>query len=143
MKSNHIRIASIILYLIALSQKSYCTNNDCGELGSGLVVVLLGAFGMFASKACIAWLANPLLFLSWIMYRWKAKLSFLLNFISLAIALSFLFFNEIIIDEAGTIGKITGYALGYWIWLISILVLLVGNTLNWKKLDESKPRNIQ
>jgi|GEM_PF-5151182 len=31
-------------------------------------------------------------------------------------------------------GKITGYDLGYYLWILSFLVMFIGNLLNYKKL---------
>ena len=43
------------------------------------------------------------------------------------IALSFLFFSQIISDEAGNYSKITSYKLGYWLWVLSSLIMFAGN----------------
>jgi len=137
-KANTILILSVIVYIFALTQRSYCTNNDCGELGSGLAIVLSGGLGFFLCKACFTWLSNPLLLLAWITFKWNTKVSFSLNLISLIIASSFLCFEEIIVNEAGTYGEITGYAIGYWAWLLSIFILLLGNSINLKKKQEYK-----
>ena len=125
-KKKYFLVISIGLFLISLSQRAYCTNGDCGEIGSGLLIFLSGFFGLFIGGACLTWLANPLLIVSWILFNSKKKTSLVLSSISLLIGLSFLLFNEIIINEAGNYGEITGYEFGYWLWLLSMATMLIG-----------------
>ncbi|MEO1051405.1 MAG: hypothetical protein AAFX87_12320 [Bacteroidota bacterium] len=56
-------------------------------------------------------------------------MSLILCLLSTLIALSFMLFDEIIDDEAGHYRKITGYELGYWLWISSNAVMLLGNIL--------------
>lgn len=91
---------------------------------------LSGFFGIFIGGACLTWLANPLLIVSWITFKKKKKISFLLSSIALLIGLSFLMFDEIIINEGGYYGQITGYRLGYWLWICSMITILIGNIYN-------------
>jgi hypothetical protein len=52
--------------------------------------------------------------------------------------LSFLLVDEIITNEAGTKSKVVSYELGYWLWLLSSFIMLIGNSINWKK-NRHKP----
>ena len=58
------------------------------------------------------------------------KLSLPLSLITTIISVSFLFFKEIMINEAGHFGEITGYKLGYWLWISSMIIMLIGNIKN-------------
>ncbi len=125
---NYRRVAlllSIGLFVIALTQKSYCTTQSCGD---SLAVFISGVAGIFFGGAGLCWLANPLVFFSWLFIK-KNKASLLLSSISFLIAISFLFFDEIIVTEAGHYAEITEYRLGYWLWISSILVMIIGNLL--------------
>ena len=122
-------IISIGIFLLSLSQKTYCHNDNCGGLGSGFFLLILGWFGLFVGGAGFCWIANPLLILSWILIRVKIIASLILSGISTVIMISFLFFDKIMVDEAGHYGEITGYGLGYWLWMTSSLVTFVGSLL--------------
>ncbi len=43
--------------------------------------------------------------------------------------MSFLLFDEVISDEAGNYSPITQYKLGYWLWVVSSLTMLIGSLL--------------
>ncbi len=40
---------------------------------------------------------------------------------------SFVYQKEILISEAGHISKITGYSIGYYLWILSALIAIIGN----------------
>jgi len=127
MKPKHLLILSMTIYAISLSQKTYCTNDDCGGYWSGLMCVLVGILGLGKGGAHLAWLANPVLFLAWMTYGKNPKFSFILSGLAGLIAVSFLLAGEIVADEGGHYRQITGYALGYWLWVISMVVIFYGN----------------
>jgi hypothetical protein len=130
---------SIVLYLISLTQKSYCTVGGTCEYFSGLLNLIFGWFGVFMLHIpTFPWLANPLLLVSWILFRKKPKASFILSIVAFILMLSFLLVDEIITNEAGTKSKVVSYELGYWLWLLSSFIMLIGNSINWKK-NRHKP----
>lgn len=120
---------SILLWLVSLSQRAYCTNNDCGEKWSGLAIVISGIFGIFNFGATISWYANPFIFISWLTYK-KYKVSLIFSLLALIFGLSFLTFEEIIINEGGFMGDITGYATGFYLWNLSFTIMIIANILN-------------
>lgn len=125
---------SIGLYIISLTQKSYCTTGVC-EYFSGLLSLIFGWIGIFMLHApALPWLANPILIIAWMIFKKKPKASLILSIISFLLMLSFLFFDEIIDNEAPTTAKITSYGLGYWLWVLSSLLLVVGNLIYLKKI---------
>lgn len=117
---------SITFLLISFTQKTYCVNGDCGENWSGLLCFLLGVFSLIFSFSGVSWLLNPLMIISYIIPLKNINLKLLLSILSLIFGLSFLLFDEIIKDEAGNYGKITGYEKGYWIWISSAIINLIG-----------------
>ena len=128
---NILILISILIFIVACSQKIYCTNDNCGEYWSGLAVLISGIFGVFIGGACITWFANPLILISWLTYK-KTKFSLVMSILALAFGMSFLFFDKIIIDEAGHYGKITGYEIGYYLWNISFIIMITRNIINLK-----------
>jgi hypothetical protein len=67
----------------------------------------------------LAWFANPLL-LAALIKRNSYKTSFVLAVIALALALSFLAYERIIVSEAPSYKPIVAYGWGYFLWLASI-----------------------
>ena len=54
------------------------------------------------------------------------KLQLTGSILSTILAVSFLLFNKIIVDDSG-LREILNYKAGYWLWLTSSLVMLLGN----------------
>ena len=75
----------------------------------------------------LAWLANPLLLLSWILCLTdELRAAFIASAAALLLAMSFLLHSTIVASEAPTYEAVTGYGLGYWLWLASMLIMAVG-----------------
>jgi hypothetical protein len=83
-----------------------------------------------AAEGIYAWWANPLLLVAWITFRSKSPVvSSLCTVVALAAMVSFLSVHRIEVSEGGGSARISGYGVGYWIWILSGLALLVGNTI--------------
>jgi hypothetical protein len=115
--------SSIILFLIALTQDCYCASDNCQ---GSFMALLFGVAGVFLGGAALTWLANPLLVIAWFTAKNKPQISLVCSFSAVLISLSFLLFKSVIINEAGTYGKIMNYQAGYWLWLASSVVLCLG-----------------
>lgn len=130
-------LISFLLLASSLTQSAYYVEGSGESVGSfSLVAFLLGWVVMLG--AGISWLANPILFFSWItMLRRKRKAAIILSILAVAFALSFLLFDEVVANEGGGKRDIVGYGAGYWLWLSSCGVNLIGNlalnALNNKK----------
>ncbi|SFG01640.1 protein kinase family protein [Pontibacter chinhatensis] len=143
---SYIFYTSFALFIISLTQESYCTN-QCGD---SLAVFLVGGLGVlfeigaltdkyldiktigevdYAIGATFSWLANPALLIAWLTYKESRTTSHVFSILSLALMLSFLMFDEVIDNEAGHYNKIVGYQAGYWLWLSSSAVLAAGALL--------------
>ena len=117
---------SIGFMLFALTQEAYCTAEGCMH---SMMAFIFGIFGMFiGGNETLTWFANPLLILAWLLIKYR-KTSSLLSLLSTLIAVLFLMFDEAIINEAGHGSTITRYALGYWLWIGSHAVMVLGNVL--------------
>jgi len=119
----YIFIASISLFIISLTQKCYCTTSECGD---SIMAFLLGWAALLSGGAGISWLANPLLFASWIILKKNLKLAMFLSVAALLLSLSFLMFDTVIANEAGQKHQIIAYKMGYWLWMGSNMVMLLG-----------------
>jgi hypothetical protein len=96
------------------------------SLGFGELIV-----GWYAAlEGVYAWLANPLLLVAWITFRSKSPaVSSICTVAALWAMGSFLSVHRIEVSEAGNSARITGYGVGYWIWILCGFVLLAGNML--------------
>ena len=118
---------TVLLFVLSLTQNAYYINDGEESVGSlGLIALLLGFFGISGGSG-IAWLANPCLFMSFIhLKRDNLKKAKVFSFISVIFGFSFLFFDNVIANEGGTITEITSYGIGYWLWLSSLISNFLG-----------------
>jgi hypothetical protein len=142
-------IISAILFVFSLTYPCYCTSSVCMDasevFGTGWfgAFVELGTLGNWLSEqlskhptaldhhvgAAVTWLANPLLFISWIgILRWPRG-SFIFSLCAMLVAFSFLLFDHVLHNDIGHYSKIVDHRLGYWLWLGSTVVMVVGNAL--------------
>jgi hypothetical protein len=120
-------VISMGLYAISLTQQCYCVTGSCGDHWIGLYLVALGALGGIMSVAGLTWYANPLLWVAWSLIRKKPKQAIFFSFAAVIIAASFLLATEITDIYAGRPSFIIAYRLGYWLWLVSAVVMLIGS----------------
>jgi hypothetical protein len=126
-------ILSVALYLLCLPFDTFCVSGQCSRW-PGWGVLLFGPLGLLVSVTNWTWLANPFLFGAWLGLAIGGKLpsvtsgvaALALSLTALVIAVSFLFQRQIMTNEGGILFPITGYRIGYWIWLSSIAVCCFG-----------------
>ena len=116
-------LISVILFILSLTQKSFCTTSECSD---SIMVLLLGWGAIFSDAAGMAWYANPLLFVAWFMLNKNLKLSMALSAVAGLLSLSFLMFDYITDNEGGQEHMIISHNAGYWLWMLSCLTMLVG-----------------
>ena len=149
-------ILSLTFYIISLTQTAYCTN-DCN---SSIMVLFVGFLGVLTEIGAITsfimdkingypnsidcelgatftWLANPIILFSLIIFKYSKKTAFTLSISSTILILVFLMFDKVIDNEAGHYIKVTELKLGYWLWLLSSLTILIGSSITIKisKMD--------
>ncbi|MBD8880520.1 hypothetical protein IHE49_08495 [Rhodanobacter sp. 7MK24] len=129
-KTRHIMIkralvaGSLLVYAVALYMDPYQQVGPAND-GSwgGLALLLIGWLGVF--MGIVPWLANPFLLLAWILsFRQRGQGVVYASASAIAFGLSFLFYREIPTDEAGHYAAIAHYQAGYWLWLISMILML-------------------
>lgn len=140
-KISIIRIFTIsisgILLMFSLTQNAYYIEGMKDSVGSfGLIAFLLG--WMDLGGAGISWLANPLLFLSWILMITKRyNLAILFGCLAVLFSLSFLCFENIIANEGGEESPIIAYDNGYWFWICSSISNFIGTCILFSKSKNS------
>jgi hypothetical protein len=122
-------LASIALFVVCLTQDGfYIEGPNPRAWASGFYLFLLGWLGLLSGT--IAWFANPLLISAWVLF-WLRRywIALALGVAALFCALSFLNVDTVVVSEAPTFAKVTGYGLGYWLWIASMMVITLGSGL--------------
>ena len=137
-------LASLILFFLSLTQNCICISADCGRY-PGWSLLLLGwleilGIGDVGPFVILSWYANPVLLLTWIFLRTrKRRTALVLACLALALALSFLLSKQILASESGIAEPITGYGIGYWLWLGSTLSALLAAASKLATTADSEP----
>ncbi|NRA92462.1 MAG: hypothetical protein HRU26_07205 [Psychroserpens sp.] len=125
-KSHIYYYISVLLFLISLTQNAFFLDHEDGQ--QGYVILILGFYAVFDTG--ISWLANFLIIFSWIFRNKKA--SFYYSLSALVLGISFVFVDEVIKGTYNAYEKVTGYDIGYYLWLLSFLVMTAGSFIRFK-----------
>ncbi|SHL61705.1 hypothetical protein SAMN05444360_10370 [Chryseobacterium carnipullorum] len=135
-KSYIILIISIVIFMISLILPAVFTKK--GSEVYGLTLFLFGWTDLTGDGT--SWLANPILLFSWVFLLVKQpKIAAFLGLLSVAVALYYVTETEIIVDEAGHKYPITGFGLGYYVWIASCVTMFIGSLLLLKSKPETQP----
>jgi hypothetical protein len=130
--------SSIIIFGISLFQNCFCTNGCI----SSFVAVLFGFLGITTGGiANLCWVANPLLYMSWMTFYKDTKSSLIYSLLASVISFMFIFATRVAVDEGGSPRRIQSLEIGYWLWLSSILIISIGNGVRYY-LEHSKNKNL-
>jgi hypothetical protein len=108
------------IFFISLWLPCYCLPND--ECYDGWYALCFGWLA-FLGTVGIGWVANPLLFIAWIINKRSPLLSVIFGSIAFGVAASVPFLTAV----NGIRGELANYKAGYWVWLASYFVMLAGN----------------
>lgn len=90
---------------------------------------------MLASKLFVnewlIWLANPIFFISIILLIKNNKNSIYLSLLAIIIGLIFTQWEEILANEGGRKLQIISLDLGYWLWIVSMVVFSLGTFIHF------------
>ncbi|MFD2162476.1 hypothetical protein ACFSJU_08725 [Paradesertivirga mongoliensis] len=136
MKLNQIFNPTTLIVFISLALLGFSlfqtaiTYNDYNGIGKsqGLDLFLMGSIAILGGGLLewIIWLANPISLWSIILFFQKKDKAKLISKIALGIALSFVFWQNILTSGNGRQAIILHKNSGYWLWLLSIFILTVG-----------------
>ncbi len=144
MKSIQIQIVTVslsaIVFIISLTQYAVTINHDIIESVSSWQYLTIGSVALFGGGTLewLIWLANPLYVISIILFIKHYRLSMITAFLASFLAVLFLTWEEILIDEKGTSAKIIHFGLGYYLWVSSILILTTGIFIYFKHRQKKK-----
>jgi hypothetical protein len=117
-------LASAAVYLLCLTQDGFYVYGHDPEPAFGLL--LWGWMGILG-PGHFSWLANIFLFMSWrYCFRRQYRFAGLFGGLAVAFALSFLTNTRVPVSEAPTFAEVESYGIGYWLWIVSMLVLTLG-----------------
>lgn len=133
---------SVISFLLSLKEIGFYTTSLKGpyQEAQGATLLQWGWVGLL--DGIVAWIANPLILLAWItiwsdQHRGKAQV---LSLLAMLLAISFAFHTHIMTDDAGSRYPITRYGSGYWLWMGSMIIMVIGSTIvRWLDLYSSSP----
>ncbi|WP_379964215.1 hypothetical protein [Epilithonimonas sp. UC225_85] len=130
MKKYKFQVLIIVIFIISLFFNAIIVSDYNGSIKYNGGELLLSGFFAFLGGGIfetIIWTANPLFLNSIIFSRKYPQIAILFSILSFGLSLSFLFWNEILVSENGRMGKIIEFNFGYWIWIMSILLLNLYN----------------
>ncbi|NII84379.1 MULTISPECIES: hypothetical protein [unclassified Pedobacter] len=120
---------SVGLFIFSLIRPAFVFDGGRGlESDQSFIYLLIGGIGLFGGGTAefLIWLANPFYFIALFLFAKNKKVSILFILISSLLAISFSSWEEILISESGSNGKIVSFSSGYYLWVTSILVLCFG-----------------
>jgi hypothetical protein len=125
--NNKVALLSLLIFILSLFFNAFKVK-DLGEIRDykSIEVFLSGPISFLGGGIFefLIWTANIWFFTSILCIYRKYYLSAILTgFIGLCISGSFLFWKEILAAENGRMGEIYSFEAGYFLWIISILLI--------------------
>lgn len=121
--------ASVCLFVASLFNDGYYIEGlNARAWAPAWGLLLIGWMGL--AYGTFTWLGNPALIAAWMLFfNKKPTLSLLAAFIALVFMVSFLFQQTVVSSEAPSYSRIVGYGTGYWLWLTSGVLQVVGSAV--------------
>ena len=140
---NVVTLISILLLIISLTQPAFYTASDSSDSLNrhSVFIFFLGWSGFLGGAVeSFLWFANPLYIYALILFVLNKKEAMLISAAATILALSFLLLRTFIKDESGARTPITGYGLGYILWVASLSLLtietIIENRMNKTELND-------
>ena len=133
-------VLSLSLFFISLTLNAFTFEYQGVKIMSSISCFLMGSIAVLGGGLLewIVWLANPLCFISIFCLIMDKPIAQKINIASVILAMSFYSWNSILAAESGTSGKILSVENGYFIWLVSVVILTVGTFWYFKRYKETK-----
>ena len=132
------RLLSLFIFILSLTQNALCFSHKCLDslwaFSTGWILLVVGG-------ANLSWLTNGLLISSLITIGKSKKTTLILVLSGIFFGMLPLLTRKIAIDEAGTLRPIITFELGYWLWLLSIIIILLGVILLFWN-EKTKPNTV-
>lgn len=126
-----ITLISLLIFILSLCFTAFKVE-DIGEIKNykSFEVFLIGPISFLGGGIFefLVWTANIWFFISVICcYKKYSLLSLIFGLIAIVPAVSFFYWKEILAAENGRMGKIYSLETGYFLWVVSIIFLIVGS----------------
>jgi hypothetical protein len=128
-------LLSASLFTLSLTQPAFrITEGDWGN--SGFMLLAIGWMAPLGGAGAegFVWLANPLYLLSGFYVLFGKRRAILFSILAALIALSFATWHSVMTSESGATADIIALSSGYYLWLASMVVMVVC-TLSGMKQD--------
>jgi hypothetical protein len=141
MKLKAIKILTIIIslavFFISLTKNAVTINYIEIKTVPSLDYFLMGSTAFLGGGMSeqIIWLANPLSLISIYLLAINKKSAIKLSLSALFLSVSFSSWKEILGAESGATAKIISLEMGYFLWVLSILILTIGTFIYFKIED--------
>jgi hypothetical protein len=121
--------ASLFLLIVSLTQPAFFTTKDNPDAVnlSSVGIFFLGWMGFLGgAPESFFWFANPLFIVAIILFARQNAKAIFISSLATILAISFLTMDTFFANEGGGRSKITGYGMGYILWVSSLSVLSIG-----------------
>jgi len=128
---NYIRFLtiSIALYVVALFTPIFIGSDE-----TGIAALVFGVFGD-DHYHLLAWVANMLYFLNLLIGRKRVLLGLTISLVTITLGLFATGIDEVLVHEGG-LTKPVAVGIGFYLWMLSFIILLTGQLLNSKKRND-------
>src|SRR5215467_8175517 len=121
---------SIMSYLTCMAFHGLCVHGS--SCSRGVEILAFGWLGVFYGHSTnLTWLANPLLFNAWALILLRKRRAAIIGSIAAFVGgFLFLVFSNmdgVEVDEGGGDYPVTGYGVGYWLWLVSMICAFIAS----------------
>ncbi|AWA30994.1 hypothetical protein HYN48_13390 [Flavobacterium magnum] len=135
---------SLSIFIISLTQSAFKAEFNNSNHMESLHCFLMGSIAFLGGGLLeeIIWMANPIALLSIFLLLKGNKNALTFAFIAFVIALSFSLWKKVLKSESGSQMQIISLEEGYYLWILSIAILLIGNILYFQKIKFPDKINI-
>lgn len=110
---------------------------------NGAECLVFGGLGLLFCEICrwnIIWLANPVYIISMHLFvlldsKTGQNIALILCLCSITMGFSFSFCSSILIGESGSPSDVGTHYIGYYLWVLSFVILLIGMLLYRKRIS--------
>ena len=95
----------------------------------------MGSVGFLLLGAAFMWLANPFFIIGLVLLFRGSKASKYFSFVAVCFSIGFLFFDQVIVNEAGHYYKLVSLKVGYWVWTSSCFLLFIASLIFRKHIE--------